>query len=269
MKKFLTLLVLLACAIGQMKADTVIFSADVTAKDAVSFNASSTTEITSDYAAITGGTMYAVNQQTSAKNLIANNANAVGFSFTNNNTFFKIELDNALQVGDVIAARGVSNTGGPRGLWISTAESRPDECSTVVTVGQASSNAWVNLNPYTVEEGDGLAGASTIYIYRATGNSTYFDEFTITRSGIAATLSFPADNYSADISQGVNSFTAPTLTVTPSAAASAVTYSSSNTKVATVNASSGAITLVAAGKTTITAAISNSTTYSEDRTSVV
>ena len=263
MKKFLTLLVLLACAIGQMKADTVIFSADVTAKDAVSFNASSTTEITSDYAAITGGTMYAVNQQTSAKNLIANNANAVGFSFTNNNTFFKIELDNALQVGDVIAARGVSNTGGLRGVWISTAESRPGECSTVVTVGQASSNAWVNLNPYTVKEGDGLAGASTIYIYRATGNSTYFDEFTITRAGTPVTLTFPADNYSADISQGVNSFTAPTLTVTPSAAASAVTYSSSNTKVATVNASSGAITLVAAGKTTITAAISNSTTYSD------
>ncbi len=46
--------------------------------------------------------MYAINQQTSAKNLIAKNANAVGFSFTNNNTFFKIELDNPLQAGDVI-----------------------------------------------------------------------------------------------------------------------------------------------------------------------
>ena len=263
MKKILTFLILLACAAGQMKAETVLFSADVTANGAVEFAASSTTEITSDYAAITGGTMYAINQQTSAKNLIANNANAVGFSFTNNNTFFKIELDNPLKAGDVIAARGVSNTGGPRGLWISTADSRPNECSTVVTVEQASSNAWVDWNPYTIVEGDDLVGASIIYLYRATGNSTYFDEFTITRTGTAVSLSFPADNYLADISGGENSFAAPTLTVDPAAAASEVTYSSSNTNVATVDASTGEITLVAAGKTTITAAISNSTTYSD------
>ena len=263
MKKILTFLMFMACAVGQMKADTVIFSADVTATDAVSFNASSTTEITSDYAAITGGTMYAINQQTSAKELIKSNAGAVGFSFTNNNTFFKIELDNPLKAGDVIAARGVSNTGGPRGLWISTAESRPDECSTVVTVEQASSNAWVDLKPYTIEEGDDLDGAIIIYIYRATGNSTYFDEFTITRAGAEVSLSFPAENYSADISQGANSFDAPALTVNPADAASEVTYTSSNTNVATVDASSGEITLVAAGKTTITAAISKSTTYSD------
>jgi hypothetical protein len=112
-------------------------------------------------------------------------------------------------------------------------------------------------------EGDELVGALTIYLYRATSNSTYFDEFTITRAGTPVTLTFPADNYSADISVGEDSFTAPTLTVTPVAAASEVTYSSSNTNVATVDASTGEITLVAAGKTTITAAISNSTTYSD------
>lgn len=262
MKRILTFLMLMACVVGQMKADTVIFSADVTAKDAVSFDASSTTEIISDYAAITGGTMYAINQQTSAKELIKSNAGAVGFSFTNNNTFFKIELDNPLKAGDVIAARGVSNTGGPRGLWISTAESRPGECSAVVTVDQASSNAWVDLNPYTIVEGDDLDGATFIYIYRATSNSTYFDEFTITRAGTQASLSFPAEYYSADISQGANSFDAPALTVNPADAASEVTYTSSNTNVATVDATSGAITLVAAGKTIITAAISGSSTYS-------
>ncbi|MBR6981173.1 MAG: Ig-like domain-containing protein [Prevotella sp.] len=95
------------------------------------------------------------------------------------------------------------------------------------------------------------------------GKTVYFDEFTITRAGTAVTLSFPADNYLADISGGENSFAAPTLTVDPAAAASEVTYSSSNTNVATVDASTGEITLVAAGKTTITAAISNSTTYSD------
>ena len=260
MKRILTFFMLMACAIGQMKADIVLFSADVTTKDAVSFDASSTTEITSTYATITGGKMYAINQQTSAKELIKSNTNAVGFSFTNNNTFFKVELDNALQAGDVIASRGVS-ANGTRGLWISTAESRPNECITVVTV-DATSAAWVDLNPYTISEGDGLVGATTIYLYRATGNSTYFDEFTITRVGTTATLLFPDDNYSADISKGASSFTAPTLTVDPVAAASEVTYSSSNTNVATVDASSGAITLVGAGKTTITAAIFGSATYS-------
>lgn len=263
MKKILTFLMLLACAIGQTKAETVIFSADVTATAAVSFEASSETRITSPNATITGGIMYAINQQTSAKDLIKENANAVGFSFTNNNTFFKIVLEDVLKAGDVIAARGVSNTSGPRGLWISTNESRPNDCSTVVTVEQSSSNAWVDLTPYTVKDGDGLAGASTIYLYRATANTTYFDEFTITRAGTAVTLSFPEANYSADILGGANSFAAPLLTVDPEDAASEVTYSSSNTHVATVNASTGAVTLVAAGKTTITASISNSTTYSD------
>lgn len=263
MKKILTFLMLLACAAGQMKADTVIFSADVTTTSTVSFEASSTTEITSDYAAIIGGTMYAINQQTSDKELIKSNAGAVGFSFTNNNTFFKIELDNPLQAGDVIAARGVSRTDTEIGLWVSTDDARPGSCNAVVGIQQASSAGWVDFDSYTIAAEDDLVGATTIYLYRSVGKTVYFDEFSITRSGTAATLSFPKTEYSADISAGVNSFTAPILTVDPAAAASEVTYSSSNTKVATVDASSGAITLVGGGKTTITAAISNSTTYSD------
>ena len=58
------------------------------------------------------------------------------------------------------------------------------------------------------------------------------------------------------------SFTAPTLSVNPSAASSAVAYSSSNTSVATV-ASDGTVTPVAAGTTTITASISNNATYND------
>ena len=72
------------------------------------------------------------------------------------------------------------------------------------------------------------------------------------------TLSFPENSYTATLGQ---TFNAPTLSVDPAGAASEVTYSSSNTGVAMVDEETGAITLVAAGTTTITAEISGSDTY--------
>ena len=74
-------------------------------------------------------------------------------------------------------------------------------------------------------------------------------------------LSFPQNAYTATLGE---TFAAPMLTVTPSAAASEVVYSSSDPTVATV-ANDGTITLIAAGTTTITASISDSETY-EDAT---
>ena len=71
------------------------------------------------------------------------------------------------------------------------------------------------------------------------------------------TLSFPEDSYEATIGED---FTSPQVTVVPSAAASEVTYSSSNTKAATVD-ENGIVTLVGQGTTIITAEISNSTNY--------
>ncbi len=56
-------------------------------------------------------------------------------------------------------------------------------------------------------------------------------------------------------------FTEPTLTTTPSGLT--VTYSSSNTDVATVNSSTGEVTLVAAGTTTITASFAGNASYNE------
>ena len=72
------------------------------------------------------------------------------------------------------------------------------------------------------------------------------------------TLSFPEDSYTATLGQ---TFNAPTLSVDPAGAAAEVAYSSSDTDVATVDESTGAITLVAAGTTTITAEISGNDTY--------
>ena len=64
------------------------------------------------------------------------------------------------------------------------------------------------------------------------------------------TMSFLPTSVTATLGE---SFTAPTLSMSPSGLT--VTYSSSNTNVATVNASTGAVTLKAAGTTTITAKI--------------
>lgn len=77
------------------------------------------------------------------------------------------------------------------------------------------------------------------------------------------TMSFSPTSVTATLGE---SFTAPTLSMSPSGLT--VTYSSSNTNAATVNASTGAVTLKAVGTTTITASFAgnneyyaNSTTY--------
>lgn len=77
------------------------------------------------------------------------------------------------------------------------------------------------------------------------------------------TMSFSPTSVTATLGE---SFTAPTLSMSPSGLT--VTYSSSNTNVATVNASTGAVTLKAVGVTIITASFAgnneyyaNSTTY--------
>ena len=44
-----------------------------------------------------------------------------------------------------------------------------------------SAAAWVDLSSYTVQANDDIVGATTIYLYRATAKSTYFNNFKITR----------------------------------------------------------------------------------------
>ena len=70
------------------------------------------------------------------------------------------------------------------------------------------------------------------------------------------TMAFSEASATATVGQA---FTAPTLSMNPSGLA--VTYSSSNTAVATVDASTGAVTLVAEGTTTITATFDGNNNY--------
>lgn len=79
------------------------------------------------------------------------------------------------------------------------------------------------------------------------------------------TLSFPYKNYEADYADGAESFTAPALTVDPS---KTITYSSSDEKVATVDAD-GKVTLKKRGNVRITASFDGDDTYNEISTSYV
>lgn len=88
--------------------------------------------------------------------------------------------------------------------------------------------------------------------YQVKGSTGYNDvaaqKLTVTIQKANATVTFSATTASAKM--GVT-FTAPTATTTP--AGLALTYASSDASVATVDASTGAVTLVAAGETTVTA----------------
>ena len=143
--------------------------------------ASSETEITSTNATVTGGKIYAINQQESAKAMIKNQGGEVAFQCTNNNTFFKIVLDKALQAGDVISIRMQSRTDTDLGLFFAASDSRPNETTTSIILPTAESQAWVAAPTYTVKTDDGICGLTTFYAFRATGKSTYFNSFTITR----------------------------------------------------------------------------------------
>lgn len=83
--------------------------------------------------------------------------------------------------------------------------------------------------------------------------------YTLTVSKKDVTLSFEQNKYTAEIG---NEFQSPALTVNPEAARSEVTFTSSNTAVATVS-SDGTIEILDAGATTITATIKNSDTYKD------
>ncbi len=77
-------------------------------------------------------------------------------------------------------------------------------------------------------------------------------------SKITPTLSFSAPT--AEVTIGANDNVFPTLTTTP-ADLEGVTFESSNTAVATINENTGAITLIAAGETTITAKYAGNEDY--------
>ena len=124
---------------------------------------------------VTGGSMAVYNGQSSAKDLITSS----GFVMTNGDTYFKLALDCALEAGDVISVK-VGKDDNERGVWLTTATSRPSSAPTATATTTGTKSA-LGTATYTVATDDGIIGENTIYIYRATDNSTYFNNITITR----------------------------------------------------------------------------------------
>lgn len=126
-----------------------------------------------------------------------------------------------------------------------------------VTISKESDDEWGN---YTINITGATADSKiTFAAANSSRNRFYLDDVTITQSTSgkeSAGLAFEGGNsFSADLSEP---FTAPTLTKATDAAA---TFASSNPEVATVDATTGAVSLVAAGQTTITATTPETDTY--------
>ena len=130
------------------------------------------------------------------------------------------------------------------------------------TVSYESSNttvATVNANTGAVT----LVGiGSTTISANYAGNNTYSSSsgsytLTVEDGRPTTSVSFLQDSYEAVMGQP---FTSPTATLTPSGAGS-LTYSSSNESVATVNSSTGEVTIAAAGSTMITASFEGNSNY--------
>lgn len=161
-------------------ASTTIFSMKTAATGNVSIEASADHIALPEAAKVTikGGSVTVSNGQTSEKNLVT----SAGFAMANGNTFFTVTLDEPLQAGDVITAT-MSQNG--RGLKFATADAYSNDYP-----GEAASD--VNFS-YTVAQGDGICGESTFNVFRATGNSTYFNNFTITRPATIATVTVASE----------------------------------------------------------------------------
>ncbi len=158
-----------------------------------SFPASETTEVSpSTQADITGGQLFAINGESSAKNLIANSS-GYKFCMTNNSTKFKLVLECELQAGDIITIDGVGGTknDAPIGLWVSSSDSRPSSSAPACSGTSTTTSLVDDLVNYTVTSSDEYHGKSILYIHRAVGSSTYFNNINISRPVTCTTPAAP------------------------------------------------------------------------------
>ena len=86
-----------------------------------------------------------------------------------NSSYYEIQLNQALAAGDVISY----TTSDEREICFTTTATRATTLAT-------------SSHVYTVTAGDGLAGATTIYIWRATGSTTRFNDLKIQRTAATA-----------------------------------------------------------------------------------
>ena len=182
MKKLFTLAAVVLAALA-INAQTTIFSATPlqTLSSGVNCDGSKNTEMTSAEATISGGSFFAVNQETSSKGFISKQSSFYAFSMTTSKTGFLIVLSEPLQAGDTIAAYTLTNGAGEsnaRGLWITTASARPSSAPACEMLSVASAKEYAKAS-HVVESTDDICGKDSLFIWRGTGNSTYFKDLAI------------------------------------------------------------------------------------------
>lgn len=161
---------------GVTKTDK--FSMAVAATTEKQTAASSQTVLTAPDATITGGTVTHINGKDAVQNYISSVGGKYDFALTQTATSFKLELDQPIAVGDIISA-DVYNNKAARGLWFTTSTTRPNSCSQALTTNGANANELQNIE-YEVQAGDPIVGQTVIYVFRETGNNTYFNNLKIT-----------------------------------------------------------------------------------------
>ena len=135
----------------------------------------------------------------------------------------------------------------------------------LVTAGEASGGTMqYSLDNQTFAEAipTGTEAVSYTVYYKVVGDKNHEDaagdQVSVTIAKADATVTFASPTASAKIGE---TYAGQTATTTP--AGLSITYSSSSTDVATVDASSGTVTLVAEGSTTITATFAGNDNYKE------
>ena len=141
-------------------------------------NVTGTGKDMSQYATITGGTMTFIGSGTIIEK------NKIYMRLNSNTEYYKIDLNQPLAVGDVIS--------------YSTTDSY--EICFTTTATRATTPA-TSSHVYTVTASDGLAGATTIYIWRAKGSTTRFNDLKIQRTATTGVDNVKAnDNLSVPVS---------------------------------------------------------------------
>lgn len=186
MKKLFTILAAALFSVSMM-AQTTIFSATPLQTLTESFSVATNTsvEITDSWATIVGGTLTADNKHKNTNNFIMNIGGSVGYGFSllQTATGLIIELNEAIQEGDVISVQAFTNGAGEsngRGIFVTTATARQSTADCILLGVSETAKEFV-LVEHTVKSTDDICGKSKIYLWRATGNSTYFKDFAITR----------------------------------------------------------------------------------------
>ena len=203
---------------------------------------------------INGGSAYYTSPSSGNLQIIQNSSKNY-IKFSNTAGYVKIVLTDALQEGDVIGF-DAHNT---------------DNLALTVTAERSTSITTTN-QLYTVGSSSPLKDKTTFYLWQNSGSGNNLRGLQVARSGVAGggggtdkittTLTWDTDLFGGVAKETGDADFTHTVTQDKNSLG-AITYSSSNTSVATVNATTGKVHIAGAGNATITATMAASGCYKE------